>query len=203
MAAVRLEPFRAVAAGQPQDTEAGAEALLGVRSVAQDDVDEDGGGGTNPARALAQHLRRDLGMPAMAGRHVVVQRRGAHVAGGSAAVTGHALATAEDLDGTGRQARPELLADQIVRHRVMMALEPDMVVWSDRRLAPVGVDEAAGAGFRIVTTPAARATMWQAFSADPEWVKVRTESEKNGALLVSQGGVVSIQLTPTDYSPLK
>ncbi len=52
-------------------------------------------------------------------------------------------------------------------------------------------------------TPAARTTMWQAFSADPEWVKVRTESEKNGALLVSQGGVVSIQLTPTDYSPLK
>lgn len=52
-------------------------------------------------------------------------------------------------------------------------------------------------------TPAARTTMWQAFSADPEWVKVRTESEKNGPLLVSQGGVVSVQLTPTDYSPLK
>lgn len=52
-------------------------------------------------------------------------------------------------------------------------------------------------------SPAARTTMWQAFSADPEWVKVRTESEKNGPLLVAQGGVVSVQLTPTDYSPLK
>jgi hypothetical protein len=52
-------------------------------------------------------------------------------------------------------------------------------------------------------TPAARTTMWQAFSADTEWVKVRNESEKNGPLLVSQGGVVSVQLTPTDYSPLK
>lgn len=52
-------------------------------------------------------------------------------------------------------------------------------------------------------TPAARTTMWQAFSADPEWVKVRTESEKAGPLLTSPGGVVSVQLTPTDYSPLK
>ena len=52
-------------------------------------------------------------------------------------------------------------------------------------------------------TPAARTTMWQAFSADPEWVKVRDASEKAGPLLVSPGGVVSIQLTPTDYSPLK
>jgi len=34
-------------------------------------------------------------------------------------------------------------------------------------------------------TPAARTTMWQAFSADPEWVKVRDASEKAGPLLVS------------------
>jgi len=52
-------------------------------------------------------------------------------------------------------------------------------------------------------TPAARTTMWQAFSKDEEWVKVRDESEKDGPLLVSPGGVVSVQLTPTDYSPLK
>lgn len=52
-------------------------------------------------------------------------------------------------------------------------------------------------------TAAARLTMWQAFSADAEWVKVRTESEKDGPLLKSPGGVVSVQLTPTDYSPLK
>jgi NIPSNAP len=52
-------------------------------------------------------------------------------------------------------------------------------------------------------TPAARTTMWQSFAADPEWVKVRDESEKAGPLLKSPGGVVSVQLTPTDYSPLK
>ncbi len=52
-------------------------------------------------------------------------------------------------------------------------------------------------------TAAARTTMWQAFSRDEEWVKVRTESEKDGPLLMSPGGVVSVLLTPTDYSPLK
>ncbi len=52
-------------------------------------------------------------------------------------------------------------------------------------------------------TAAARTTMWQAFSQDPEWVKVRTESEAAGPLLKSPGGVVSVQLTPTDYSPVK
>jgi hypothetical protein len=52
-------------------------------------------------------------------------------------------------------------------------------------------------------TPAARTTMWQAFGTDPEWVKVRDDSEKDGALLKAPGGVVSVQLTPTDYSPVK
>ncbi|OYX49824.1 MAG: hypothetical protein B7Y90_06070 [Alphaproteobacteria bacterium 32-64-14] len=52
-------------------------------------------------------------------------------------------------------------------------------------------------------TAAARTTMWQAFSKDEEWVKVRTESEAAGPLLASPGGVVSVQLVPTDYSPLK
>jgi hypothetical protein len=52
-------------------------------------------------------------------------------------------------------------------------------------------------------TPQARTTMWQAFGADPEWVKARNESEAAGPLLKSPGGVVSVQLTPTDYSPVR
>ena len=94
-----LEPLRTVASPQPQDAEAGAEALLGVRPVAQDDVDEDRGGRPDAGRALAQHLGRDLGMAAMAGRSVIVQRGGAHVARSGAPMTGHVLAAAEDLDG--------------------------------------------------------------------------------------------------------
>ncbi len=41
---------------------------------------------------------------------------------------------------------------------------------------------------------------WADFSADPEWQKVRTESEVNGRLTTK---VVSVFADPTDYSPMK
>ncbi len=43
---------------------------------------------------------------------------------------------------------------------------------------------------------------FDAFRQDPEWVKAKAESEKNGALTI-QDGVKSEFLVPTDYSPLK
>jgi hypothetical protein len=49
----------------------------------------------------------------------------------------------------------------------------------------------------------ARNAAWTAFSADEEWKKVAADSQKDGTILVSPGGVVSVQLTPTDYSPLR
>jgi hypothetical protein len=41
---------------------------------------------------------------------------------------------------------------------------------------------------------------WDAFRKDPEWVKVQTESEKNGKLVAK---VESIFMDATDYSPMK
>ncbi len=49
----------------------------------------------------------------------------------------------------------------------------------------------------------ARNASWTAFSADAEWKKVAADSQKNGPILISPGGVVSVQMHPTDYSPLK
>lgn len=46
---------------------------------------------------------------------------------------------------------------------------------------------------------AARAS-WAAFGQDPEWVKARTESEKDGPIVVK---VDAIFMNPTDYSKLK
>ena len=46
----------------------------------------------------------------------------------------------------------------------------------------------------------AAAKSWAAFRADPDWVKVRKESEKDGALVAK---VESVYMTGTDYSPLK
>lgn len=42
-----------------------------------------------------------------------------------------------------------------------------------------------------------------AFRADSDWIKARTESEKNGSLTVSPGGVKSIYMRAVDFSPLK
>ena len=52
-------------------------------------------------------------------------------------------------------------------------------------------------------SPEARAASWKAFGADPEWKTVSDNSQKTGPMLISPGGVVSVQLTPTDYSPLR
>ena len=42
---------------------------------------------------------------------------------------------------------------------------------------------------------------WTAFRDDPDWIKARTESETDGAILVSTPA--SVFLTPTDFSALK
>jgi hypothetical protein len=41
---------------------------------------------------------------------------------------------------------------------------------------------------------------WKAFSTDPEWIKVRAESEANGPIVA---GVESTFLTATDFSSIK
>ena len=45
---------------------------------------------------------------------------------------------------------------------------------------------------------AAAAVSWKAFEADPEWQKVRNESEAKGQLV---GNIQSLFLKPTDFSP--
>jgi len=47
---------------------------------------------------------------------------------------------------------------------------------------------------------AAADASWAAFRADPEWVKVKAESEKDGSLTTK---VESVFMSPTDYSPMK
>ena len=43
---------------------------------------------------------------------------------------------------------------------------------------------------------------WQAFRADADWVKVKADSEAKGPLTIP-GGIQSIYMTPTDYSPTR
>jgi len=48
----------------------------------------------------------------------------------------------------------------------------------------------------------AAADAFKTFRADPEWVKVKADSEVNGSLTVTNG-VQSVFLSPTDFSPAK
>ena len=49
---------------------------------------------------------------------------------------------------------------------------------------------------------AAMAESFKNFRADPDWIKVKAESEANGSLTV-EGGVKSVPMLPTDFSPAK
>ena len=53
-------------------------------------------------------------------------------------------AALEDLDGGGREADVERLVHQRIRHRVVVAIDLDVVIDVDARLQPVGMDEALG-----------------------------------------------------------
>jgi len=71
----------------------------------------------------------------------------------------------------------------------------------------VPVDQTTGAAtgntlVYILSYPSldARKQAWDEFGKDPEWVAVKTESEKEGKLVDK---VDSVFLAPTDYSPIK
>jgi hypothetical protein len=67
------------------------------------------------------------------------------------------------------------------------------------------IDKEAGAGEKLVymlvhPSRAAAEANWKAFREDPEWVKVKAESEAAGVLAAK---IESVFLAGTDYSPLK
>jgi NIPSNAP len=67
------------------------------------------------------------------------------------------------------------------------------------------VDKEAGAGEKLVymlahKSRAAAEASWKAFHDDPEWLKVKADSEKGGALTTK---IESVFLAGTAYSPLK
>jgi hypothetical protein len=62
--------------------------------------------------------------------------------------------------------------------------------------------ERAGTFIYILEHPSREAASknWEEFNADPEWQKVKAESEANGKLVAK---VEPIFMAPTDYSPIK
>jgi hypothetical protein len=67
------------------------------------------------------------------------------------------------------------------------------------------LDKEAGAGEKLVyilahQSRAAAETSWKSFRSDPEWVRVKADSEKGGSLTTR---IESVFLAATDYSPAK
>ena len=74
-AAGGFEPFTPIALGEPHDANAGAEALLRVRALAQDDLDQRRSVAADCTSLPAQALRRPVGITLVARRHVLAHRR--------------------------------------------------------------------------------------------------------------------------------
>jgi hypothetical protein len=69
----------------------------------------------------------------------------------------------------------------------------------------VPTEKKDGAGGKLVyilahKSPEAAQATFSAFRADPEWVKAKADSEKNGSL-TAPNGVQSVLMKPTDFSP--
>lgn len=66
-------------------------------------------------------------------------------------------------------------------------------------------DDDAGAGEKLVyilahRSRAAADASWKAFRADPDWLKAKADSEKDGPVVAK---IESVFLTGTDYSPIR
>src|SRR5215475_1606502 len=57
---------------------------------------------------------------------------------------GNALAAMEDFDRARRDTRPDLLAQQLVRHRVVVLVDLDVIVEPDPAFLPLGEDIGLG-----------------------------------------------------------
>ena len=95
--------------------------------LAQDDLDQRRGVAADLAGLPLDPLRRPVGVALVARRHVLAHRRVLSVRGRSQ-VRGDALAVMEHLDRARRDPRPHRLAQQRVRHRVVVLLDLDVVV---------------------------------------------------------------------------
>ena len=68
--------------------------------------------------------------------------------------------------------------------------------------SPIDKEKAEETLVYILAYPSKEAAdrAWKAFRADPDWIKAKAASEKDGPLV---GKVESVYLNPTDYSKLK
>lgn len=116
-----IEAFGIVLPGKPKDTDAGAEALFGMRARAQDQIDQ-GGGIIADRRGFAlDAFMGPIAVAPMRTRHVLGQRRWPMWAV-AALMGGDQFAAMEHLHRPGGDPHFDLLAQQAIRHGIRMML---------------------------------------------------------------------------------
>ena len=128
---------------QPQDAETGSEALLGVRSLLQDEIAERRGCRADECGIPADAADGPVGVTAMTGGHVVGDG-GVLAVAASSHVHGDPLAPDEDLHAAASQPHLDLAAREAVGHAVEVALDIDVIVDADTAHAPFGEDVGLG-----------------------------------------------------------
>src|SRR5215831_4099993 len=132
----RLHPLAGKAPYKLHDAAAGAEALLGVSLLAQDDLDECGGVRADLGGLAHDARKRPVGIAPMARGHVLGQG-GVSAVRGTAAVHCDARTAMEHFHGADGVASPQLLAHQRIRHRVVVPLDLHVIVDAGATLLPL------------------------------------------------------------------
>jgi len=131
----RLGACRIKAAEQAQHAETGAKALLGMRTVGEHGEHQRFGVDADRARPALEARRRPFGVATMCARHVfgigVVP-----TAAIAALMRGDALGAIKHLHGAAGDAQINLSADQRMRHRVIEAIDLDVIVDPDAGETP-------------------------------------------------------------------
>ncbi len=141
-----LQSLIPVGCAQPQNAQAGAEALLRVRPRAEDDRDQLSRGRASLLSPVHQTFRCPAGRVPMCPGYVLGERGMAPLQRGSP-VTGTPCVVVQQLQGVGGHAHIQLLFDQLVGHRVVVAQHLDMIINMDPGVLPLGRGRAlAGQG---------------------------------------------------------
>src|SRR5205823_6973830 len=124
---------------QPQDAEAGSEALLGVRPVLQDKIAERDGCRPDEGGVPADTADSPVGVTAMTGRHMVGSGRVLAIAARSH-VDSDPLALDEDLHGAAGEPHLHLAAREAVGNAVEVPLYIDVVIDAEPADRPLLVE---------------------------------------------------------------
>src|SRR5436190_114087 len=138
-----FEPFRRVFLGKAQEAEAGAVTLLRMRPALELPLDDIPRRRTNRHGPIQKPPRRPFPMRLMGFRHVLGRRRmfAALIAFG---VAGDSFTVGPTFDRGAGDAYVDLLANQWMRHTVVMAIYFDVVIERHGREFPLGVFEGGG-----------------------------------------------------------